>query len=236
MASAIVQCVLCGIPSPSLKLYISHLRTVHGKDPNFNVMCNINECREVFRAFSAFNSHVYRHHRVAVGLEKPATVCDDAQANDSSVVDTDLPELGCLEMDSQNLICSEEHPAIELHKVGGSPSTCTRSQQELLGHHAAVFLLNLREGHQVSQVAIRDVIAGCRRLYGQVFSDSSAHIQEILKNNHVNVDMIPGLCEAPPDPFIGIDTDYLYEKFCREHLGFLVSNIAIAYYNSWIVL
>ena len=132
----------------------------------------------MFRAFSAFNSHVYRHHRVAVGLEKLVTVCDDAQANDSSVVDTDLPELGCLETDSQNLICSEEHPAIDLHKVGGSPSTSTLSQR---GHHAAVFLLNLREGHQVSQVAIRDVIGGCRRLYGQVFSDSSAHIQEILK-------------------------------------------------------
>ena len=209
MASPIIQCVLCGIPSPSLKLYISHLRSVHGKDPNFNVMCNISECREVFRAFSAFNSHVYRHHRVAVGLDKPVAVCDDVQANDSSVVDTDVPEVET----EQNQFYSEEHPAIDLHEVGDSLSTSTLCQREL-GHSAVVFLLNLREGHQVSQVAIRDVIAGCRRLYGQVFSDSLARIQEILKNNHVNVDMIPGLSEmlrTSPDPFVGIDTDYLYE-------------------------
>ena len=86
MASPIIQCVLCGIPSPSLKLFVSHLRSVHGKDLNFNVMCNISECREVFRAFSAFNSHVYRHHCVVVRLDKPVAVCDDAQSNDSCVV------------------------------------------------------------------------------------------------------------------------------------------------------
>ena len=108
MASPIVNCRLCGIPSPTLKLYISHLRTVHGKDPNFNVMCNIDGCREVFRTFSAFNSHVYRHHRMAVGLEKPVTVCDDesaARANDSSRMDTDLPEFGSPNETQQNLIC-----------------------------------------------------------------------------------------------------------------------------------
>ena len=58
-------------------------------------------------------------------------------------------------------------------------------------------------------------------------------------NDHVNVHVIPGLFEVlgtPPDPFVGIDTDYLYEKFCREHLGFLVSNIAIACYNSIMML
>ena len=61
MASStiVVDCPMCGVPSPSIKCYVSHLRSFHGNDPNFNVMCSLGGCREVFRAFAAFNSHVY---------------------------------------------------------------------------------------------------------------------------------------------------------------------------------
>ena len=39
--------------STTLKLYVSHLRVVHAKDPKFSIICGVAGCREVFRAFSA---------------------------------------------------------------------------------------------------------------------------------------------------------------------------------------
>ena len=65
------QCSLCQYFSPSLALHVSHLRLVHSRDPSFYLMCGIDSCLEEFRTFSSFNSHVYRCHRIALGLEKP---------------------------------------------------------------------------------------------------------------------------------------------------------------------
>ena len=69
MYTMAMQCPICGLVLLILKLYVSHLRLVHAKDPNFNLMCGVGGCREVFRAFSAFNSHIYRHHREAIGID-----------------------------------------------------------------------------------------------------------------------------------------------------------------------
>ena len=218
MASIIVPCPLCGIPSPSLKLYVSHLRSVHGKDPNFNVMCGIDGCREVFRSFAAFNSHIYRHHRVAIGLERSGLGI--TATNES--MDIDLPGSDSPEPDADPFLTSGED-----YRVADQANTTELSQQERR-HSAAMFLLNLKEGHQVSQVAVKDVIAGCRLLFGEMMNDFSTNILDILRNNGVIVDTMPGLTMmlgTTPDPFVGIDTDYLYEKFCRDHLGYLVSCI-----------
>ena len=68
--SPIVECPLCGYFSPSLTFHISHLRLVHSKDSSFCIVCNIEGCRHVFKTFTAYNSHIYRHHRTALGLEK----------------------------------------------------------------------------------------------------------------------------------------------------------------------
>ena len=67
--SSVVGCQMCGCLSPSLTLYISHLRLVHSRDPLFHIVCSIQSCEELYKAFAAYNNHVYRHHRVAIGLE-----------------------------------------------------------------------------------------------------------------------------------------------------------------------
>ena len=43
---------------------------VHGKDKEFHMLCGIDGCRTDFDSFAAFNSHVYRNHRQAMGLDK----------------------------------------------------------------------------------------------------------------------------------------------------------------------
>jgi len=66
----VTECPLCGQFAPTLSLYISHLRLVHSKDRPFSVVCGIGGCKEVFGTFSGLNTHIYRHHRFALGLEQ----------------------------------------------------------------------------------------------------------------------------------------------------------------------
>lgn len=54
---------MCSFEAPTLKLILSHLRTVHANDPNFSVLCGIDGCARSFKTFSAFYSHIYRSHK-----------------------------------------------------------------------------------------------------------------------------------------------------------------------------
>ena len=65
-------CRFCSSLHATLREYVSHLRVIHAKDPKFNLMCVVGNCREVFRAFSAFSSHVYRRHRSVMGMGREA--------------------------------------------------------------------------------------------------------------------------------------------------------------------
>ena len=56
-----VGCPLCDFRSPTTPLLLSHLRSVHSSDPQFNVTCGINGCTVSSRSFSALYSHIYRH-------------------------------------------------------------------------------------------------------------------------------------------------------------------------------
>ena len=54
---------------------------VHGKDKEFPMLCGIDGCRKDLHSF-AFNSHVYRNHRQAMGLDKN-------EVPETSVITTD---------------------------------------------------------------------------------------------------------------------------------------------------
>lgn len=151
-----VECSLCGYLSPTLSLYVSHLRLVHSKDKTFHVTCGIDKCTEVFGAFAALNSHIYRHHRIALGLERPPVVGsgNEAEAVDHAdpvfVSDNEPPDF----MNSLNNGCFTTVDALAC-------SSSTTNTVPSIDVSAAKFLLHMREGRQVSQVAIADIIVGC---------------------------------------------------------------------------
>lgn len=221
MATNVLKCSLCGSLSLSFKQYVSHLRVVHGKDPLFNVMCGVDGCREVFRAFTAFNSHVYRHHRVAVGLDPDVSGALDQEPAPSMQVETPVG----LDHESEG----EPHDGNDAEDTDvtatGSRVEVETSPKHLQMVTSAKFLLQLREGRQLTQVAIADVTAGCKTLCKQAVDRINDGIEAALKNAGICCESVPGLRDAmnsDPDPFKGVDTNYLFEKFCIEHLGCLV--------------
>ena len=225
----VLKCPLCESLSLSFKLYVSHLRLVHSKDSSFNILCGVDGCREVFRAFSAFNSHVYRHHPSVVGVGA-----------------TEPQELTLLTCGSSNQApgpsfqeeCTSDMLGLESVTIDSAQdedkdcSTCSAVQiadpcelAHLKTVTAAKFLLQLREGRPVSQVAISDVLAGCKSLCKQAADEIKEGVGTTLASAGISCESIPGLTDVldnDPDPFQSIDSNYLFEKFCIEHLGCLV--------------
>ena len=210
MATNVLKCPLCGSPSLTFKLYVSHLRLVHSKDSSFKIMCGVDGCREVFRAFSAFSSHIYRHHRPAIlGGSSSEPTCSSNETPGSSLQEED--SAGHIEEDPLPGICAAQ-------KVDSSKHSQTVA--------AARFVLQLREGHQISQAAISDVTAGCKSLCKQAADEIKEGVKATLTSAGINCESIPGLLNAldsDANPFQSIDSNYLFEKFCSEHLGYLVS-------------
>ena len=93
---------------------------------------------------------------------------------------------------------------------------------------AAKMLLQLREGYQVSQVALLDVISCCRFLCKQALCSFKADVISALGNSfegalaHINLEGY--------DQFKNIDTNYLFEKYCIDNLGCLVSITLCSFY------
>ena len=56
------NCSMCSFEAPTVRLVLSHLRSVHSSDPRFNVMCGIDGCARTYRTFSGLHSHIYRCH------------------------------------------------------------------------------------------------------------------------------------------------------------------------------
>ena len=106
---------------------------------------------------------------------------------------------------------------------------------------AAKFLLHLREGRRVSQVALTDMIDMCNVICTHIVNDLKQEIQEKCAQVNGNIDSIDGLQDvlsrSPPHPFEGVDTIYRFQKFCANNFGYLVSftliNILILYKVLW---
>ena len=204
---------------------------MHAKEKSFNVLCGVRGCREVFRTFSAFNSHIYRHHRAEFGIDQdvhdlasetaivslpasdlPLSTCDccnDPSAdiyptNDDSTVPFADVQDDCMDDCFKNAF-TESHTALT--------DALTIPDDQTLA--AAKMLLSLREGHQVSQVALTEVISGCRLLCNRALNQLKIDVVNSSDNSTIDL--------GDYDPFKSIDTNYLFEKYCVEHLGCLVS-------------
>ena len=90
----------------------------------------------------------------------------------------------------------------------------------------ALFLLRLKEGRCLSQVAVNEVVSACQELFKHTVSRVQAGVRERLALHGVDSYDIPDLAnflETIQDPFDGLHSTYLQEKFYREKLGCIVS-------------
>ena len=218
--SPIVECPLCGYFSPSLTFHVSHLRLVHFEDSSFSIVCNIEGCKHVFKAFTAYNSHIYRHHRVALGLDKHI---EESNVQSSTALQ---PSTTANDLDIFDLV-SDEAPTSSYADANVTLTDCRTTQQFDHTIKAAKLLLHLREGRNISQAALIDVMENCHILCAQQVNNLKHEVRQKLIQANIDISSINGLedvlNEQPSHPFEGIDTIYLFEKYCADHLGYVVS-------------
>ena len=93
--------------------------------------------------------------------------------------------------------------------------------------------LHLREGHLISQVAVADVIAGCKSLCKKSVEKLRYGVKEKLLQAGIDPETIDGLDDVlfeDPDPFHEVNTSYQFEKFCADHFNYLVCTLVCTLY------
>ena len=90
----------------------------------------------------------------------------------------------------------------------------------------AKFILSLTERKQVSQVAVKEVIESFRDIWKRSITQVKQNLEMALSmstDNKSISEQIQLAIDNVSDPFSGIDTAYLREKFYKDHFGYLVS-------------
>ena len=91
---------------------------------------------------------------------------------------------------------------------------------------AALFLLKLKEICRLSQAAINDVVHEWGGIFSHTVQLMNSRIREVLSSSGIDLNSINGLNEVfvdVPNPFMGLETRYLQEKYYLEELGLVVS-------------
>lgn len=207
-----LKCEMCGYISPNLMLYVSHLRLIHVYDESFHVVCGIGNCDKEYTAFAAYSSHIYRYHRVALGLHRGA--CEEMILNHEAESDGDVfnsvdVEIPVFQNDNSD-VCKNDNS-----------DECTEWASLSLPTRAAKFLLQLREGYRVSQVALLNILHTCNEMCVQAGNGIKQEIKDRLIKANIDTNIIDDIVVA--HPFEKVNSIYLLEKYCVDHFNCLVS-------------
>ena len=185
---------------------LRHIREVH---PHFQapVICGLDGCTATPSSYDGLKKHIYRAHRDHLGLSGS----DGAVAVVQDSVDSDLPS------------------GVDDHYFSTqfSPPSSTYPSSTYVG---AEFLLKTRDGQKLTQVTADGIICDTKViLQNRVEAIERAVFKKIEDLGVVvTADEEAGLRtvfsdESLVNPFVGLETEYLQEKFIREHFNYVVS-------------
>lgn len=187
---------------------MSHLRSVHGQDEDFFIVCGINECSASYKKCSSFASHVYRQHREAL-------TDGTKQIREG--------EVGSLSSDDPEPIVGVNEQSDTLrHTVDQLLEIDDVRQKE----KAALYILNLKDVRGLSESAVQHVVKQTQAIFKHTLGRIQAGVDEHLSRNGIDVEALPPLddmFDKMDDPFRGLSTTFLQEKFYRENLECIVS-------------
>ena len=205
----VYECALCNSRSPSLTLWMSHVRLVHVSDTEFRLSCPVQGCCSVYSKVNSICSHIYRKHMSNAEKssgETNMTQSDESfQATTSSgvLMDVSLPESISYDVDKL------------LHRDGYEQKK-----------KSSLFLLKLKEERMLTQVALNDVVSGCREVFQHTVCRLKAGVSHSFAQYGVEstcIDEIDSVFDEACDPFAELETAYLQDKFIAQELGCIVS-------------
>jgi hypothetical protein len=184
------------------------------------VCCGIDGCQATYSKFSAFNTHLYRNHRDIICKSSSS---NSADGNDSFECDSSGS------VDFYSVFTPEEPDTLET-----APLELSHTDRLKI---SSKFLIKLKDSRGISQAAINDVVEGVQTIFSHTVLQLKAGVEEKLRFGGVNVGEVEGLQELFSDfrnPFDGIQTPYLQQKFIAANFDYVVSltfAVSIIIYN-----
>ena len=199
-------CWICyKFASPNLKGVVRHMATVHAHDPNFFIRCGIQGCPRNYSNFFSFKKHLYRKHRDYLELCSPTN--DDA------------PDLGNMNEDEMDGFLSMN---VNHHEAD------TNSHKKQM----ALFLLKTKEIRKVSQIALDGIVDDVTSIIHLTVDKLKCEVDNTLKSSGINggISTFSSLGDVfnntdIRDPFNGLSSKYLQDKFYKDHFNLLVSSV-----------
>ena len=91
---------------------------------------------------------------------------------------------------------------------------------------SSLYLLQIKEERMISQAAINDVVKGCQEVFEHTVGRIKAGVKHKLScsgRDPMEISGLDELFESVTDPFSGLETSYLQDKFVLEEVGCIVS-------------
>ena len=147
----------------------------------------------------------------------------DIETADEANVQTESDLSHPVEQSSENFVSSEAELPDDIHY---DALTCImgtqRDQQQM---KSATFLLKLREICNASERTVHEVVDGCKDLFANSFSSVKASVKESMGKYDMTMSAIEELDQIlsdVPNPFEGLETIHLQDKFFKNHFQLLV--------------
>ena len=201
-------CVLCGARASSLTLWMSHLRQVHESE-DVAIFCPVPECNAIYSKVNSLCSHVYRKHRNYMYSTNTSEGIADVQGP----ADVQNPAF--------NDVLDLSIPSSIAHDVNHLLHRDVFEQKK----NSALFLLQLKEERMITQAAVNDVVSGCRKIYQYTLGHLKAGVEYKLAQAGIDSDIFMDVFHEINDPFKGLETAYLQDKFTCKDLHCIVSEI-----------
>ena len=229
------ECPLCShFAAPTLKTVVRHIGAVHSHDPAFHVRCGVEDCPRTYRNYHTYKKHMYTKHRSLLNLSVTETareedissqlVSNTSQSAEEIIMDdvTSFSEPNVSELEAG---CSE-HEASE-HNSSHQMITDKRKA-------SALFLLKAKEVNKISQSGLNAIIQDFTTLLDQKINSLKVEVSRVLRQRGAEEDICTEILSLFSEswlqnPFNGLDTEFLQQKFYTEAFGLVVS-YTIQYY------
>ena len=185
---------------------------MHSHDSNFHINCGIDGCVRTYSNYHSFRKHILRQHRNTLNASIEEPVVNTVESTNGLI----------------HNLTEDDH--VVLPTAPDIFEFTNTVQSEDFVHNSALFLLKAREVHKVSQSALNNIILDISVLNAVGLSAMKEKVLDVLTKNGIDVSKIAGLDDVFTnsylnDPFSGLTTEYLQNKYYEESLFLVVCEI-----------
>ena len=203
---------------PTIELLLHHIGKVHGNS-NFFLESNGTRCATTFTNFHAYKRHLRKKHREVISnTEATEGIFEEQLEENADVGESTGSSIPVSYPDEGNLSDYSREQT----------ETC-ESQAKDLNKEVALWILKLKEGRKLTQLAVDEILSDVTELTTNIVSHLCQELHDALRplafssSDIANFDSIFSEDSLYANPFRNLHTQHLQMSYYRKHFNFVVS-------------